>query len=929
MKGWLLGLGVAATVQACGTGTEFGAALVTSVGMSPGRPAIADFNGDGLPDIVVGRGAAPFGIDVMLNTGNGSFAAAVGSPLARAEGSFAAVSGDFNKDGKADFVISTGSGKVTLYLGNGAGGFTVSPASPIAFGGAAATGRLVAADLNNDAKLDIVGIIPSTAQIAVLLGDGAGGFAAATTYSTGASTVPSDIAVLQSSADTFLDVAVSNTGTNNVALFVNKGDGTFNAATNQAAGFATYGIAAGDTNKDSKDDAVVTDGVKNYTWLKGAANGTLAAQATAVNDNAPTNQQALTIGDTDHDGKVDVITVDNQATGAAHVSKGDGAGGLPSPTGYSLGGANPISADFIDMNNDGAPDIVSVLAPAGTTGALSVLPNSRASKITMTASPASPAPYGGMANVVNAIVQTVYGNIPTGNVVFKEGANVLGTSPINASGAAQLSTKTFTQGIHKIVAEYAGDSGSFPGKSAEFSYEVRGATTTVLTSSVNPSVNGQSIDLVATVNVTGGATGTPVGSVKFADNGVELQTVALDGAGMAKLTTSALTVGSHPIVATFLGGTGFALSTSNTVTQVVNKADTTIALTSSANPSAKGSPVTFTATPTVKAPGGGTITGTITFMDGASPLGTASITGGASTISVASLAVGAHNITAVYTGTASLNGTTSEILVQNVALNAATVMLTSSKNPSSLGESVSFTAKVTGSGATPTGQVQFLDDTTALTTVNLSAGQAIFQTSTLTGGIHTINVKYLGDINNGVANGTLMQTVNRISTSTALTASKTQIAEGEAVALTVKVTPNAATGSVTFKDGDAELTKVDLTGGSVTYNAATLGLGSHSITAVYEGDTTYDTSTSTPVAINVGSDSSASDAGVGTTPDDAGSVADSGKSPSVADAGDEGSTTSDSSCGCVTTRRVPLPVGLSMASFGLFALAVVRRRAKK
>jgi len=928
IKGWLLGLGVAAVVQACGSGTEFGAAVVTAVGMSPGRPAIADFNGDGIPDMVVGRGAAPFGIDVMLGTGSGAFTAATGSPLSRAAASYAAAAGDFNQDGKQDFVISTGSGKVSIYLGNGAGAFTLSAASPITFGGAGATGRLLVADLNNDTKLDVVGIIPSTAQIAVLLGDGTGAFGAAATYSTGASTVPSDIAVLQASADAFLDVAVSNTGTNNVALFVNKGDGTFNAAANQAAGFATYGIAAGDTNKDAKDDAVVTDGVKNYTWMKGAGNGTLAAQATAANDNNPTNQQALTIGDTDHDGKVDVVTVDNQATGAAHVSKGDGAGGLPSPTGYSVGGANPISVDLIDMNNDGAPDIVSVLSPAGAAGALSVLPNSRATKITMSASPASPAPFGGAGNAVSALLQTVYGNIPTGNVVFKEGASVLGTSAINASGSASLSTTALTQGVHKIVAEYAGDTGSFPAKSAEFNYEVRGSTTTALTSTANPSVSGQSVDLIAKVNVTGGATGTPTGSVKFTDNGVDLQTVAVDGTGSAKLTTTALTVGTHPIVATYLGATGFATSTSSTLNQIVNKADTMITLTSSANPSAKGTAVTFTATPTVKAPGGGSVVGTVTFNDGVSSLGTATITGGVSTISVASLTVGTHNITAVYTGTSALNGTTSEILVQTVALNAATVMLTSSKNPSSLGESVIFTAKVSGSGATPTGQVQFLDDTTALTTVNLSAGQATFQTSTLTSGTHTLNAKYLGDTNNGVATGTVMQVVNRITTTTTLTSSKSQLAEGEAVTITATVSPNAATGNVTFKDGDTDLTTVALAGGTATYNAAALGLGAHTLTAVYEGDSTYDASTSASININVGTESE-NDGGV-TEPSDAGGVADSGK-PTVADSGtsNDDSTPSDSSCGCVTTRRTPLPAGVMFAVAGAIALLVVRRRTKR
>jgi hypothetical protein len=85
------------------------------------------------------------------------------------------------------------------------------------------------------------------------------------------------------------------------------------------------------------------------------------------------------------------------------------------------------------------------------------------------------------------------------------------------------------------------------------------ATTTVLTSSVNPSDSGQSVTFTATV--TSGA-GTPAGTVQFKDNGLNLGVpVVLNGSGVAQLTTSTLAVGNHPITADYGGATNFLSST--------------------------------------------------------------------------------------------------------------------------------------------------------------------------------------------------------------------------------------------------------------------------------------------------------------------------------------------------------------------------------
>jgi len=151
------------------------------------------------------------------------------------------------------------------------------------------------------------------------------------------------------------------------------------------------------------------------------------------------------------------------------------------------------------------------------------------------------------------------------------------------------------------------------------------------------------------VTFTATVTGvTPTGTVTFLDGATTLGTGTLSGSGTATFTTSALTTGSHAITAQYAGDANNTASTSNTVTQVVNKASTTTTVASSANPSSVGQAVTFTATVT-----GSTPTGTVTFFDGATALGTGTLSGaGTATFTTSALTLGNHAITAKYNGDA-------------------------------------------------------------------------------------------------------------------------------------------------------------------------------------------------------------------------------------------------------------------------------------
>jgi hypothetical protein len=200
------------------------------------------------------------------------------------------------------------------------------------------------------------------------------------------------------------------------------------------------------------------------------------------------------------------------------------------------------------------------------------------------------------------------------------------------------------------------------------------ATTTTLSSSLNPASFGQSVTLTATVNPP-----IATGSVTFKDGGSELGTSALSN-GSATYVNSALSVGSHGITAVYAGDGTYGGSTSNTLTQTINKNDnTTTGLVSSLNPSNVGDNVSFTATVSPSA------TGTVNFLDGASSLGTGTLNGSSqAAVSTSALTAGCHSITGVYSGNAAYKGSTSPTLTQIVNGSAGSISVTVNTNPAGL-----------------------------------------------------------------------------------------------------------------------------------------------------------------------------------------------------------------------------------------------------
>ncbi|HLZ00021.1 MAG TPA: Ig-like domain repeat protein [Candidatus Angelobacter sp.] len=498
----------------------------------------------------------------------------------------------------------------------------------------------------------------------------------------------------------------------------------------------------------------------------------------------------------------------------------------------------------------------------GSTGSLTGNPQvvNKADTVTTVTSSANPSVFGQSVTFTATVSPVAPGSgTPVGTVTFLDGGSPVGSGTL-IGGIATFTTSTLSIGNHTITTSYGGD-GNFNGSTGSLTGNPqvvnKSDTSTTVTSSVNPSVFGQSVTFTATVSPVAPGTGTPTGTVTFLDGGSPIGTGTLSG-GIATFTTSALAGGNHTITTSYGGDGNFNGSTGSLTgnPQVVNKADTTTAVTSSANPSVFGQSVTFTATVSPVAPGAGTPTGTVTFLDGGSPIGTGTLSGGIATFTTSALAVGNHTITTSYGGDGNFNGSTGSLTGNPQVVNKAnsTTTVTSSVNPSVFGQSVTFTATVSpvapGAG-TPTGTVTFLDGGSPIGTGTLSGGIATFTTSALAIGNHTITTSYGGDGNFNGSTGSLTgnpQVVNKANTATTVTSSQNPSTIGQSVTFTATVAPVAPgsgtpTGTVTFLDGGSPIGTGTLSGGVATFTTSALTFGSHTITTSYGGDGNFNGST--------------------------------------------------------------------------------------
>ena len=322
---------------------------------------VADFNGDGKLDLAVpvySMGAGLPILDVFLGNGDGTFNAAPQVPEGNSNAGYAAVA-DFNGDGKPDLAVTLpDNDSVTVLLGNGDGTFTGHTPITVPYVFAIAT-----ADLNGDGIPDLVTANPGSSNLTVLLGKGDGTFSPGSTVGTAGQ--PTWVTVGDFNGDGIPDLAATifGGGTNApgyVEILLGKGDGTFTpVASEPAVGYSPSDIIAGDLNGDGILDLAVanltsdTNHPATVTVLLGKGDGTFTPTTqTLLTGNLP---YSVAIGDFNGDGIPDLVTA-NAGSNTATVFLGNGDGTFttgPSP----LLGINPISAAVGDFNDDGLSDI--------------------------------------------------------------------------------------------------------------------------------------------------------------------------------------------------------------------------------------------------------------------------------------------------------------------------------------------------------------------------------------------------------------------------------------------------------------------------------------------------------------------------------------------------------------------------------------------
>jgi uncharacterized repeat protein (TIGR01451 family) len=286
------------------------------------------------------------------------------------------------------------------------------------------------------------------------------------------------------------------------------------------------------------------------------------------------------------------------------------------------------------------------------------------------------------------------------------------------------------------------------------------------------------------------------GTVHFLEGTAELGLASLSG-GIATVSISSLSLGSHTLTAKYDGDALVTGGTSAPFVQQISGTTAAISLFASSNSSFIGQQVDFVAAVAPNA-----ATGNVLFYDGVTLMATVPLSNGAAGWSTSALAVGLHSIKAVYAGDGNYGSVASDILLETVNKLATATSLSSGKNPALFGQPVTFAASV--SPAAATGSVSFFDAATLLGSANLNSGLASLTLSNLAIGNHQITAVYGGSATYGTSTSTgITQVINASADlSVTQTASSSSIAVGRRLTYTVVVAnsgPNTAT-SISLTD---------------------------------------------------------------------------------------------------------------------------------
>jgi len=659
----------------------------SGTGSEPIPLAVGDFNGDGIPDLVVGNinpdGSGVYSLTVFLSSGIASYAPATITLPSSFQNPTALAVGDFNNDGNLDIaVVGDNSNETLIFLGSGTGSFIEGETLPT--GSGSVPNSIAVGDFNNDGNADLAIANRGTSTVTILLGNGVGDFTAAP-QSPATGTSPYFITVGDFNNDGKQDLAVANYNGSNLSIFLGQGDGTFTSAASPNTGVNPEWIAVGDFNGDGNQDLAVTNQFSTaMTILLGNGKGTFTATATPPTTG--TNSDSVAVGDFNGDGIQD-LAVANSSSNAIVVFFGKGDGTFPKSQSVPASGAAPQSVTTTDFNGDGRQD----LAAAGS-GNNSVL------------------------------------------VAF---------NTVTTTATAQVTGVTVPGGGTQIVdATYPGDNNYGGSTSATIGFSGTPVPTT-LKLAIEPSGAlgaGETVQFITNISPVQVGTLLPSGTVSLYNGSSLLANLSVGTGGVNVYNYTVTAAGTDEISAKYSGDSNFGASASTHAITVIAPTPSTTTLTVSSNSVPEGAILTLTAKVTT---GGHPVTkGTVVFGDCytiqncESPDPTILGVPQLNSNGVASLKItrpiGVHFLHAFFSGTTTV--LSSAATEQKVTV-TGTFPSTTTLAVSGATGNYALTANVKGDWPPPTGKVSFIDtsnNNAVLATGNLHPGKPSLNQSSVT-----------------------------------------------------------------------------------------------------------------------------------------------------------------------------------------------------